>query len=268
MTNSIDNINVIEENFDEPMIAKPPVGRALTTDFDLTSEQAEWAVENLSSPTGTVSISFVSDPVAGAVRGKVMKVTTASGSGSIPVARVYPASGTIKGTSILGIRNGRVRIYYRLTSNANMLSLTLRVREVDANNYYRIYCGLITGGGNSIEVSRVVNGSGTRIDGFFTTSIGGGYVIDSQWHWMEWTWWEGTDSFGTRLYFQVQYDTGGDGYAVDTNGASTRQPRKYWIDESPAFSTDTGTIISILKDNNGGSSNSIHIDDITVERWM
>lgn len=266
ITSVTDNINVIYEPFDEPLIEKPPVGRALTTDFDSVSEQNEWAIQNLSGSL-TVSLTFVADPVPGAARGRVMKITNTGASSNVPVARVYPASGTVKGASILGIRNGRVKLYYRTTTNSDFTTFRLRFREKDANNYYEFSLTFVSGGGGSSpQVRKVVAGVSQNIDIWTTTGFGGQIVRDSTWHWIEWTWWEGTDQYGTRLYIQCQTDFGVDTY-VPSTGSSGNRIRDWFVDTSPSFSNETATTISIIKDANGGSSGTIHVDDITLERW-
>lgn len=252
VTNAVDNSNLIYENFEQPLIEQPPRGQPVTTNFDSSVQQAEWASELLQ--TGSASLLFTADPVSGAARGTVARLRT---SGSSAVNRFYPVNGTVDGVNIRGIRNGRVRVYYRTTAS-NTQMIALRFREKDkTTDYYEMQSALYVG---QRLAFKVVGGVSTTLgSAAFANTIGAGMYFDGQWRWIEWTWWEGTDQYGTRLYGRVEHQD--DGY-VNLSGNT------FVVDNSPSFTNEENATISILKYSNGNTApTDFYVDEITVERW-
>lgn len=256
-------LSEVYEPFEDPMIPKPPLGgQSVTTNFDSTDQQAEWAIENIGSG-GSVSLSFVTDPVAGAQRGTVARVSTAGASTAI--FRFYPVNNTIAGTDIRGYNNGRVRLFYRGTVNS-IDKLALRFREVNkTTDYYESQVAFASSGIGHIT-KKVVGGISTTL-GQQTTGLAGGIECDGAWRWVEWTWWQGADQYGSRLYIQIE--TQDRGYVVKTmSGTSNDQFQPWFVDESPSFGGSAQGGISITKTSPGSATKTLELDEITVERWV
>ena len=241
----------VSESFNDPLIPKPAHGVNVVTDFDNVAQQNQWAEQNVGSGDST-TFSWVADPVSGSARGTVARFTS---SGADSLSRMYPVGSTIGGgTNVVGIKNGRVRFYYRrVISNG---SIGIRFREVDANNYYELQIAVAHA---LMVVKKVVAGVTTSYHNQVVVNTAGRAEL-STWFYVDFEWWEGTDQYGTRLYMTMTPQMG----PVIRHIGGFEKATRYYIDESPSFSNNAAVTISIVAK---GSGQPWWLDEITVERW-